>query len=317
MKIINDLAFRSFFGKEENKDILSLLLGEILKIDSEYIKKHIKYISPELEVNNIKENKSITDILIEVDKYVVDIEAYTKYNKRKKIKSLIYINKILNKYYNNKNEYINNKKIIQINIIEKREKNKKYYVRDNEKKYIEEVEIIEINIDIEEATMYTISEQLKQWCELLKSEITDKKRIREIIDKMKYSEGIKKEMKERIIGHMTKEFLEEIGTTWEERYQLDLAVGRDEIREEATREGYEAGKEQGIKAGVTQGIEQGIKKGIEQGYKEGYKTCKRDSMITLAVKMISNNYNFKEISKLTGLSLEKIEDLSSNIKVLK
>ena len=270
----------------KNKDILSLLLSEIIEEKYEYIYKNIKYLNNALELSSIKDTRNITDILIEVDKYIIDIEAYTEYSERKKRKSLIYITKILSKYYNNRNDYKGNKKIIQINIILEKKEDEKYYVKSERRKYIEEIEIIEINIDREETLLYTKSELInkKLWCNLLRSEIDEIEEIRNIIDKMKYKKEIKERMKERMIKYMTQEYLEEIGTTWQDRINLDKADARDE----------------------------GLKEGLKNGYHNGIK----DRNITLAKTMLESNYKIEEISKLTGLSIEKIKNLSTNINKL-
>ena len=294
--VINDIPFRSYFGKEENKEILSLLISEIMEVEYKYVLKNIKYLNPELERININDKGNITDILVEVGKYVIDIEAYTNYQKKHKLKNLVYLTKIINNYYNDKNEYKAKKEIIQINIIKRKEKDAEYYVQSKEKKYVEEIKIIEIYIDKEETLLYTKSELTNKelWKLLFGCEIKDTKRISFIIEKMKYDEKIKEKFKGGIIKHMTLEYLKEIGTTWEDRLNLEIAIAK----EKATKEGLKYGK----KLGIEKGIEKGMKKVIEKGM--------ISKSIDIASKLIYKNISFKEISEITGLSIDKIEGLS-------
>ncbi len=68
-------------------------------------------------------------------------------------------------------------------------------------------------------------------------------------------------------------------------------------RAEGKREGIEIGFQQGIEQGIEKGIEQGIEKGIE---KEKY---------SLAKNMKNEDIDINIISKVTGLSIEKIKSL--------
>ena len=61
------------------------------------------------------------------------------------------------------------------------------------------------------------------------------------------------------------------------------------------------GREEGIK----EGMEQGIEKGKEEGIKEGIK----ETQIFMAKNMKKENIDINIISKVTGLSIEKIEKL--------
>ena len=68
-------------------------------------------------------------------------------------------------------------------------------------------------------------------------------------------------------------------------------------RAEGKKEGIEIGFQQGIEKGIEKGIEQGIEKGIE---KEKY---------SLAKNMKNEDIDINIISKVTGLSIEKIKSL--------
>ncbi len=71
---------------------------------------------------------------------------------------------------------------------------------------------------------------------------------------------------------------------------LNWTYNAEEEREAARDEG----KEQGIIQGIEQGIEQGI--------------------IRTAVNLILENQNFNFISKITGLTIERITELDEELK---
>ena len=76
----------------------------------------------------------------------------------------------------------------------------------------------------------------------------------------------------------------------------------DEDEERLLKNSYiQDGYEKGIKQGIEQGREQGIKQGIEQGIKQ--------NTISLIKNMSKENIDIEQISKITGLSIDKIKEL--------
>ncbi len=56
----NDFVFKSIFGVEQNKDLLTHLLMAILEIDI----KEIVFVAPHLEMNHADDKASILDIRV-------------------------------------------------------------------------------------------------------------------------------------------------------------------------------------------------------------------------------------------------------------
>ena len=75
----------------------------------------------------------------------------------------------------------------------------------------------------------------------------------------------------------------------------------ESIREQCREEGWEEGKQQGIEQGKQQGLEQGIEQGIQQGIEQG--------ILNTAKNMKIEGADIDFISKVTGLSKEKIREL--------
>lgn len=61
-------------------------------------------------------------------------------------------------------------------------------------------------------------------------------------------------------------------------------------------------KQEAFELGQEEGIEIGFKNGILQNKKE------------IAINMLKNNYNTAEVIKLTGLSIDNINELKKNIR---
>ena len=76
----------------------------------------------------------------------------------------------------------------------------------------------------------------------------------------------------------------------------------DEEEERLLKNSYiQEGFEQGVEKGIEQGIEKGIEKGIEQGIEQ--------QTIELTKNMLKENIDINQISKITGLSINEINNL--------
>ncbi|SHH34054.1 conserved hypothetical protein (putative transposase or invertase), partial [Thermosyntropha lipolytica DSM 11003] len=73
------------------------------------------------------------------------------------------------------------------------------------------------------------------------------------------------------------------------------------LAEKWRREGIKEGIEKGIREGREQGIQEGIAKGIEQGIEKA------------ALNALREGLDVKLISRLTGLSVERIEELKKKL----
>ena len=83
------------------------------------------------------------------------------------------------------------------------------------------------------------------------------------------------------------------------------AAGYDKGLEDGKKQGIEAGVELGKKQGIEAGVELGKKQGIEIGVEQGISAAK----IEIAREMKLQGYDHNAIKKLTGLSIEEIENL--------
>ncbi|QGW04773.1 Rpn family recombination-promoting nuclease/putative transposase [Proteus terrae subsp. cibarius] len=74
--------------------------------------------------------------------------------------------------------------------------------------------------------------------------------------------------------------------------------------------GIEIGKAKGIELGKTEGIEIGKAKGIELGKTEGIEIGKKIVQMELAQNLLKENFDLLFIEKISGLSIQEIEELT-------
>ena len=72
---------------------------------------------------------------------------------------------------------------------------------------------------------------------------------------------------------------------------------------------FETGMEQGEERGILKGIKQGLEQGIEQGIKQGFEKGIEQEKLILAKNALKMGLPITDISKLTGLSEQDIEEL--------
>ena len=93
-------------------------------------------------------------------------------------------------------------------------------------------------------------------------------------------------------------------------YDMSLKKKWDEYSIKETA--FNDGKQEGIEVGKREGIEVGKREGIEVGKREGIKTGRLEEKLVIARELLKIGLPIKQIAASTGLSEEKIEELSRN-----
>ena len=68
-------------------------------------------------------------------------------------------------------------------------------------------------------------------------------------------------------------------------------------------------RDSGIKEGYKKGLEDGEKKVEEKGFIEGKKNGALEEKISIAKNMLKANIDKKNISEITGLNIDEIENM--------
>ena len=284
----SDIIFKNTFDTE---DTLKKLIKETLNLNVKKIYKN----NIELSIDNKKERRKYLDLILETDKGIINVEINHGYKEELPNRNFLYLCKLISENVRKNKSYTNIAKHIQLNITWNLKKYLDFNVEDkkilkfhlsedilNEKLYDNIFEIVYINMDYFENVWYhgDIKKENPFLMFLAASTEENMDKISKgDINMEKLSDKVKKLNQDPDI--------------------LDVIIEDEE--EIIANSLYEKGIEEGIEKGINQGIEQGIEKGIKKGINQGIeKTAKN----LLKMKM-----DLKDISKATGLSIEKLKKL--------
>jgi len=113
----SDIMFKTIL--RNNRKYLSFIVSEITKIPEDIIYNNLKYSPVEFTISNKQEKKKISDLIIELDMHLINLEMNKKMNESIKNRNNAYIDKINVEQYKENKEYKNGKKVIQINFNQK------------------------------------------------------------------------------------------------------------------------------------------------------------------------------------------------------
>ena len=281
-----DQAFKSIVQNPKFRRLLSLIISEVTNFSPRFIYDNLNFINTELPIDKINERVKITDILAYVDGSIINIEANKSISSSMIGKNNLYHHKIAYQKYK-KGENIDNNMIIQINFNTVRRFGDKLFeefiMRNKDCTFIDEENFKRIHINMANPLekYYTNSELTKVEKILVMFQITNKKEL------WKLAKG--------------DEDLENMARIIDDLNEDDEIIGayyKDEMDEWMKKVDHE----EAIKEGQAKGFKQGIEQGIEKGHNEGSK----EKALEIAKKLVKIGLDKKEISQVTGLSLEEI-----------
>lgn len=325
-----DLVFKKLFGSEENKDILLSLINAILPPSQQVATIILK--NP-YNISDYAEGKlSILDIKAEGENGVLyDIEMQIKGNDFYGRRTLYYWAKMFGSQLDYIGDYATaNEQITEMERLTALEKKGKlgysglkkcivislmdfnFFADDKYKRYftLKDGETNETHRDLDYLDLYfielkkftielkTVYTTLERWIIFLNNahRFFDNKTLPQELAEV---EEIRKASKK-----LDAMYLDKVENTYyeaQQKFWLDQNSFIQEAVEKATNKGIE----QGIKQGIERGIEQGIERGIEQGISQG----ELNRNIKVAENAITEGFDNSIIAKLTGLTVEQIEQL--------
>ena len=270
-----DKAFKEIMMKKENFNILKSVLEVILDMK---IKK-IEIQTLNLLNNNIYLKGKEVDLLVTTDIGKIEVEVNTYYEDYVKPRNFCYISNIYINQITVGETYSEEIEVIQINLnynSKDEELKRVYKVMDESKKeYIKNFRIYEINMDI-----------LKEiWYDKKESEINKYKYLIMLDMDMKTLKNLPKDK-------VVEEYMEKI-----EKLNQDPMFINWITKEEDERKIKNTQISLAYNNGLNDGISEGISQGIDTGKKELIKT------------MLQNGASTEQISKLTGLSIDEINNI--------
>lgn len=281
LKITNDYVFKKIFGKQGNENILKDFLIAVLEIEIE----KIEVVKDAYLEKTLQENKTgILDIKATLNNNItVNIEMQVRNQYNMIDRSLYYWATLYSNSLYKKQNYKENNKTITINILEfnifkEGPYHEKCKIRRdyNREVLTEDLEMHFIQIPKCEKT--DVKTKLDEWVQFI-GNISE--------------EGVKKAMEKNKEIKKANEELEYLSGDEEARRIAELR--EKAIRDEVTN--LEGAREEGEKIG----LEKGEKVGIERGHKE--------KQFEIAKKMKEKDIDINEISEITGLTKEEMENL--------
>ena len=288
-----DLMFKKVFGNELDQKPLRKLLECILEIKP----KEITILNPEIIGSSYHDKRTSVDLIVEIeDGTKIGIEMNTNVNQHLINRNLFYMFKIMSKDMKKGTIYDKLKKHIQINF---------------DCEGYHELPIMKYKI-IEEKVHHILTDKL----EIIRVDVPY------FVNKCYNEDASELDYKDKFIGLIGIDdkklaetitrgdvSMEDIVKKVEDFSDDDEIIGaydgewhRKEVERLVRLEQIEKANEEGLASGMEKGLKQGIEQGIEQ------------EKLNIVKNMLKEDVDIKIISKVTGLSIENINSVSTNFK---
>ncbi|MBQ7140506.1 MAG: PD-(D/E)XK nuclease family transposase, partial [Bacilli bacterium] len=159
--LTSNTMFKELFGRIENKDILSFFLSNYLDIEYNLVYDNIVHLNTSLKIDNIKDYKYNTDIIVTLNDVVINLEMNKTFWKGIENRNFSYITGLIGKQYisgKGKNQFKKINKHIQINL-------NNYNNPRNRKVQILKLKDIETNEELELLEIHNVNlEVIKEEC---------------------------------------------------------------------------------------------------------------------------------------------------------
>ena len=330
-----DPVFKSLLTNKNNRDYLVEIISTITKIPKEVISKDMVISNNELSVEVYDEKKMRTDILVEIEKNIINLEMNRTYYEGLFEKNSAYHQKLMVEQYKSGEEY-DIKKVIQINFDNFKEfKSKetiiKFEMRTEDGKDIEKSygELYHVNLVKLKRIWYNKEERkslTKFEKKLLMLCISNKKALEEITEGDESLMKVKKNLEkisdnERILGlydvELARDYEERCRKKAHEKKEKELKEKEETIKEKEEKikekEQNLQNKEQNLqnKEQNLQNKEQNLQN-KEENIKEREKKLEdklKNSKLEIAKSLLKENVDINTIIKVTSLTKDEIESL--------
>ena len=239
--------------------------------------KEAKYESNELSVSNKQDKVYKTDIIVRVDKHIINIEMNGNYYNGLIEKNGTYYHKLRSEQFSRGESYLKIQKVIQINIdnFKKFKGNKlvyKFMMLETETKELESEYLESYHIDLSYLKNKCYNETIEELEKICLLFVEEKDKIKTLI------KG----------DNIMDEAYEELERLSKDKDIIGL-YDAEKVAEKVLNTRLEGAR--------LEGIEEGEKRGSEQ------------KSLDIAKKMILKNISIQDISEITGLSKQQIENL--------
>lgn len=291
-----DKMFKGVLTSKEARGYLISLISNITGIKKENIRDNIVFKNNEQKINGISGKKKITDMVVEIDDNVINLEMNKEYYEGLIDRNNEYISKIRESIILEGGNYSDIPKVIQINF-------DNYNKYKNDKRVVIKFEMLDAEKGIKEGVnMESYHVILPNAKEKYYNEKNEEELVKELVIMMAdRNEELEKLIKDNMELKKVGEKIVEISRDEELRGWYDEEEHQRMVRNSLVSSAIKEGWNKGIK----EGKEEGHKKGMKKGIKEGIKNEKNN----VARKMLDENISLEIICKITGLKLEEVKAL--------
>lgn len=295
-----DKMFKGVLTSKEARGYLISLISNITGIKKENIRDNIVFKNNEQKINGISGKKKITDMVVEIDDNVINLEMNKEYYEGLIDRNNEYISKIRESIILEGGNYSDIPKVIQINF-------DNYNKYKNDKRVVIKFEMLDAEKGIKEGVnMESYHVILPNAKEKYYNEKNEEELVKELVIMMAdRNEELEKLIKDNMELKKVGEKIVEISRDEELRGWYDEEEHQRMVRNSLVSSAIKEGWNKGIKEGKEVGHKKGMKKGIKEGIKEGIKNEKNN----VARKMLDENISLEIICKITGLKLEEVKTL--------
>ena len=274
-----DRAFKEVFMNEKNKDLLIYLLEGILKVKI----KEVEYLNLEQNVDNVSVKRKHFDLNLKTDIGRIQVEVNASDLGYVRPRNMSYLCDVYSHHVLKGQNYREDVKIIQINFsygLKDTKALRVYYIQDEEeKKYVENFVIYEINMEKYMSFWYTNNVQ----------EIEKNKEIIMLDLGLEELKALSKK------DRMVEKYMDEL-----KRVNEDPDFHVFMSAEEDNRKIENSIREEMIEKGLKEGMEKGLKQGLEQGLEQANRQ--------IVMSMLEEGLDINTISKYTKLEKNFIEN---------
>ena len=312
LKLKSDIVFKAFFSRKENeyflKNFLEVILGDKLEI---------KKVLHDVRLEQLaKEQKyGILDLGVELaNGKFVNVEIQLRNFNNIEERTTFYASKKITEQLGNGTNYEDLKPVIIIAILDysfidlpdyftetiRVSANHRNYELNNTVKYY----YIELNKFRNQNPDMSIP--LNQWLAFLDMERSD------LLDMAKKKNNLIKKAVENyevLTGDAEVKRLAEIKLMSDLEEHSALTSARANGKARGLKEGLKLGREEGLQEGREEGLQEGREKGLQEGREKGLQEAKKEIIINL----LKENISLDKISKISGLSINKIKEIQDTI----
>ncbi|KZX16024.1 Rpn family recombination-promoting nuclease/putative transposase [Methanobrevibacter filiformis] len=308
INLLNDFLFAKIFGEKGSEKYALYLINTLSKKEF----KHVKFEPNQIQGTIKNKKKSILDVYVTTDDgTLINIESQINKQEDFHKRSHYYASKALSLELGTSESYLKVPLVMTINLLAFKfqaiEKYHTTYIHCEKEERHHELD------DLEEMHFF----ELKKFRKLLKNNKIDfnnpEHRLMLFLDEQTPQKIIEKVIK---MDSVLNEVYDRIEHSMQDRNSYFKYLSAEKIiRDEkakldyATKKGIEKGEQIGEQRGIEKGEQIGEQRGIEKGRIEGKEEGELENSKKIAFRLKNNGMTLEEISKITDLSIEQIEEL--------